>query len=75
LKGSGLVHDLFFRAKTGVKMLVKTIKKRAKNVDFESKNSLFITIGTKAFNWTAKVSIILSQKNCFARILANNLTS
>jgi hypothetical protein len=46
-----------------VKTPVKMIRKRAKNDVLETKNGLFITTETKAFNWTAKVSIIQSEKN------------
>ena len=44
-------------------MLEKTMKKSVKKVDFAAKKGFFIMIRTKAFIWTAKVSIILSEKN------------
>jgi hypothetical protein len=44
-------------------MLEKTMKKRIKKDDFTAKKGFFIIVRTKAFIWTAKVSIILSEKN------------
>jgi hypothetical protein len=39
------------------------MKKRDKKDDFTAKKGFFIRIWTKAFIWTAKVSIIPSEKN------------
>jgi hypothetical protein len=44
-------------------MLEKTMKKSIKKNDFTAKKGFFIRVWTKAFIWTAKVSIILSEKN------------
>ena len=49
-------------------MLEKTMKKMIKKDDFTAKKGFFIMIWTKAFIWTAKVSIILSEKNDFREI-------
>jgi hypothetical protein len=39
------------------------MKKRVKRDDFTAKKGFLIRIRTTAFIWTAKVSIILSEKN------------
>ncbi len=44
-------------------MLEKTMKKRVKKDVFAAKKGFFIIMRTKAFIWSAKVSIILSEKN------------
>jgi hypothetical protein len=62
LKGSGS-WPASSDAKTGLIMLEKTMKKSIKKDDFTAKKGFFIMIRTKAFIWTAKVSIILSEKN------------
>jgi hypothetical protein len=50
----------------------KTIKKNVKKTVFDTKKGFFIVGRTEAFNWTAKLSIIPSEKKPFAQILPLN---
>ena len=45
----------------------KATKRRVKKADFATKKGFFITVRTKAFNWTAKLSIKASEKNLFRK--------
>jgi hypothetical protein len=42
--------------------------KRAKIAVFNLKKGIFIAKKTKAFNWTAKLSINVSEKNLFGKL-------
>jgi hypothetical protein len=45
----------------------KTTKKSAKKTVFDTKKGFFIVGRTEAFNWTAKLSIIPSEKKPFRK--------
>jgi hypothetical protein len=63
-------------AKAGCVALKTRMAKRAKIAVFNLKKGIFIAKKTKAFNWTAKLSIKVSEKNLFGKLwedLATNL--